>query len=423
MVAFISVSREEAASRLRGIADMLTALGVSFERRADELELTGARRVLFRVGTCSVKTVGFTSILVVGDEVARWESRDDHSNPAKEVCGSLRPTLATQEHGFMVLSSSPWTIDDYHAEQFDRGNQPDQLVSHAPTWVANPTLTEAGTRSLEPDERTWSREYAAIPSSAAAAVFSADWIAKARARWLRVVPLAPVVVTDPSGGKRDSWTWGACQWVRLAPEQPEGLVVERRKLVEDRNPWTGATFQRTVWERVIETPEGEKPYRPVVTPPFLHIMAVDGETGRFGDRMSADDVVSRIAGFCRPLGQRTVVTDNFAAYALKSTFNRHGLHLLEFAWNNENKTRAVEHAVRLFREGQIAIPPEHEQLANELARFDEKLTPSGYRTFGARGNGHDDFVSVILMAALLDLDGQLPGSPTVQGGRFVAEGR
>lgn len=423
VVAFISVSRDEAASRLRGIADMLTALGVTFERRADELELTGARRVLFRVGTCSVKTVGFTAIIVIGDEVARWESREDRSNPAAAVCGSLKPTLATVAFGFMVLSSSPWTIDDYHAEQFDRGNTAAQMVSFAPTWVANPTLTEAGTRSLEPDERTWSREYAGIPSSAAASVFSAEQIAAARAKWMRVIPWRPVVVTDPSGGKRDSWTWGAVEWIHPEPEPPPGPVIERRKLVPEADPWTGITRHRTVVESFTYTSEGEVPYRPHRAAPFLQVQAIDGETGRFSDRMSADDVVDRIATFCRPLGQRSVVTDNFSAFALKSAFQRAGLHLRDFSWTNENKTRAVEHAVRLFREGQFAIPPGHAQLADELARFDEKLTPSGYRTFGARGSGHDDFVSVVLMAALLDLEGQLPGSPTALGGKFIADGR
>ncbi len=421
-IAFLSVSKDEATERLRAIGKKLTMLGEKFEQRGDELELT-SRPCVLRVFACTIRAVGFTAILVIADECARWESRDDHSNPAGDVVGSLKPTLATMPFGFMVLSSSPWTVDDFHAEQFDRGDTADQISSFAPSWLANPTLTEAGTRSLEPDERTWSREYAAIPSTAAAPVFQTEWIKAAQGRWLQVALWAPAVVTDPSGGRRDSWTWGAVAWLHPAPDFPPGPVIERRRLVPEIDPWTGRERHRTVTESFIETPEGEQPYRPKRADPFLQIAAVDGETGRFSDRMTADDVVQRIADFCRPLRQHCVVTDNFSAFALKSVFMRAGLHLLDFPWSNENKVRAVEHAVRLFREGRIAIPPGHARLADELGRFEEKLTPGGYRTFGARGNGHDDFVSVVLMAALLDLEGQLANSPTAFGGKHIADPR
>jgi hypothetical protein len=73
--------------------------------------------------------------------------------------------MATQPFAFEVCSSSPWGTDDYHAELFDQGDTDHQLTSFAPTWIANPTITEERTHELEPDEKIWSREYAAIPGA------------------------------------------------------------------------------------------------------------------------------------------------------------------------------------------------------------------------------------------------------------------
>lgn len=163
VIPFVSVDRSEAAARLHTIREILGALGVAFEPKGDEI-LLPERRLVFRVVTCSVSgTVGFTSVACFADEMARWESRDEKANPAKEVMASLRPTMATQARAFEVCSSSPWGTEDYHHELFEAGESEHQVTAHAATWEANPTLTEERTHELEPDARAWSREYAAIP--------------------------------------------------------------------------------------------------------------------------------------------------------------------------------------------------------------------------------------------------------------------
>ncbi|HEY3233541.1 MAG TPA: hypothetical protein VGJ84_02425 [Polyangiaceae bacterium] len=118
---------------------------------------------MFRIHACAVRAVvGFTSIAIFADECARWEDRETYANPPEQVVGTLAPSLATQPFGFMVLSSSPWTVSDYHAECFAIGDNEYQLTSFASTWAANPTLSEEDTRALEPHEPTWAREYAAV---------------------------------------------------------------------------------------------------------------------------------------------------------------------------------------------------------------------------------------------------------------------
>ncbi|HEX2669669.1 MAG TPA: hypothetical protein VHM25_02300, partial [Polyangiaceae bacterium] len=165
VIPFLSTDRDEASSRLRTIRDILRVLDVKFDEPGEEVELRDTPLV-FKVVTASIKgTVGFTAIAVFADEMARWESRDTAANPAQEVLGSLRPTMATQPLAFEVLSSSPWRSDDHHAQLFEAGETSHQIASYAPTWIANPTITEEQTRQIEPDERVWAREYAAEPGT------------------------------------------------------------------------------------------------------------------------------------------------------------------------------------------------------------------------------------------------------------------
>ncbi len=184
VVPIVSVDRREASNRIRAVGLMLDCLGIreekarkrktqgvggSFVRRksyADrhvlESERFGTR--IIQVYTASIAGVsGFTSITVLLDEVAKWKDTDTGSNPAAEVIASVAPTMATVPEAVMVLSSSPWSEVDAHAQAYDQGDTYAQRVAYAPTWIANPTLTEEGTRLEEPDEQLWEREYKAIP--------------------------------------------------------------------------------------------------------------------------------------------------------------------------------------------------------------------------------------------------------------------
>lgn len=212
-IPFLSVDRTEAAQRLRTIAAMLDALGEPYARRAEEIELT-SRPAVFRVASASLGgVVGFTSILVVADEVARWRDTETGANPAREVVASLAPTMATQPGARMLLVSSPWSTSDYHAEAVARGNDAHQQVACAPSWVANPTLTEAATRALEPDARIWAREYLAQPSDAVASICSADEYDACVSPGItrREAPAGGrfVILTDPAM-RGDYWVTMAC---------------------------------------------------------------------------------------------------------------------------------------------------------------------------------------------------------------------
>lgn len=220
VVAFVSVSRDEAAARLRTISEILRVLGVPFERRGDELELTD-RPLVFRVVSCSIRgTVGFTSIAIFCDEMARWESRDSAANPAREVAASLRPTMASQPNAIEVDFSSPWGTDDFHAELFDAGDTAHQIVSHGATWEYNPTISEQQTHELEPDEATWSREYAAVPGATVSAAFD------------REDALAMFENTDASLRITEIGGWSGPDLKRVTYEQICDKLAERAKALK-----------------------------------------------------------------------------------------------------------------------------------------------------------------------------------------------
>lgn len=166
VVAIISTRREEAAERIATVKAILDALGVKYVPWGEHGVKLVDRPVGFRVYTASIAGVsGFTGIFVFADEVAKWKDTDTGANPATEVLRSVRPTMLTQPNSRIILSSSPMGKWDAHFDAFEEGDTDLQVTAHAPSWIANPTVSEADTHVLEPDHSTWEREYAAIPQA------------------------------------------------------------------------------------------------------------------------------------------------------------------------------------------------------------------------------------------------------------------
>lgn len=364
IVGIVSVSRDEAASRLRTIRAILDVLGVGYRERDQTIELT-SRPVVFKVFAATLASVvGGTWIAAICDEVARWRDADSGANPATDVLASLRPALATQPNAKLFLSSSPLGTDDAHATAFDTGETGFQVVAHAPTWVANPSpeTTEDACRALEPDERIFLREYGAEPQAGLLAAFDAAAIARAFEPRIAVRRSAPVVVFDPSSGRKDSATWAALGWARDA--------------------------------------SGEA---------FVEVRELGGIEGAFWKQVSGDEMVSRVVAFCERHDVRDVHADQREAFMLASAFQKHGFRYVVHDWTATSKPVAVERVRTWLRDRQLGLPP-HETLRRELLAFEERVTSSGALTFGARGTGHDDYVALLLTAGLAEVAGELDGS-------------
>lgn len=170
VVMIISADQKQAKQRLRSCAVILREMNIEHTQTADELRFKNARNqnVVIRVHSASISSVvGCTCICAVLDEVSRWGENDRTGNPSEAILESLIPTMATQPNAKIFMISSPMGEEDLHAKAFAEGETPFQTVHFAPTWVANPSLTEAYCRdSLSKTKRIFDREYAAIPQGA-----------------------------------------------------------------------------------------------------------------------------------------------------------------------------------------------------------------------------------------------------------------
>lgn len=170
VVMIISADQKQAKQRLRSCAVILREMKIVHEQTADELRFRNARgqSVVIRVHSASIASVvGCTCICAVLDEVSRWGENDRTGNPSEAILESLVPTMATQPNAKIFMISSPMGEDDLHAKSFAEGETAFQTVHFAPTWEANPTLSEEYCRdTLAKTDRIFKREYAAIPQGA-----------------------------------------------------------------------------------------------------------------------------------------------------------------------------------------------------------------------------------------------------------------
>ena len=83
----------------------------------------------------------------------------------------MRPAMATMPSSHEYLSSSPWSTLDTHYDHCEIGTTDLQQFNWSPTWVANPSLSEAECRVLEADDETFQREYGAKPMRSGAFTF------------------------------------------------------------------------------------------------------------------------------------------------------------------------------------------------------------------------------------------------------------
>ena len=354
-VAIVSVSRDEASQRLRMIKSFLDALGLEWRPVESGVELV-SRPIGFKVFAASISGVsGFTSITIICDELAKWKSDDGGTNPAPEVLAAIRPTMATQPNARLFLSSSCLTNEDAHAQAYDEGETEFQSTAMAETWIANPTISEAGTHALEPDKKLWAREYACRPSARSSNALEADDIAAmVRPPGDHTFIGRPVCLIDSSRGN-DGWSYCIARWIQ------EGAT---RRILIDR----------------------------------LYCF----EKG-FAATTSFDEIVSHIAQVTRRAGARQVFGDQYMSYSLESAFAKHGLGFREFIWTMSSKIEATNVLRRLMRERTIVVEPgpEATKMQKEANRMTEVITTSGALTISSprTSGGHGDRASLLLLLA------------------------
>jgi hypothetical protein len=337
--AFVSTNKDEAAQRLLLLQSFLRALKVEFDTNGDTIALRSMPRG-FRVFAAQVGAVsGFRCYGFSADELAKWQSGSDYSNPAQEVCASLNAMTVTHPGARRLLVSSPFALDDYHAEAFNRGNSDDQCVAFAPTWIANPSLTEAATRKTETDPRIWAREYAAEPGNTESQALDADDIAAAFALAAPArLPRARFIVLDPADlrGSGDRFTYA------IGHEHYDGSLA-----IKDVNGSNAVKFDQMV-DTIV--------------------------------RLARDHSITRI------------FSDQREAMGLASRFEKEGFTFTAYNWTEPSKHEAVTLLRRAMRERKLALT-EHTDLRRELLGLKSRLTPGGRELFPLNGR---DFAALLV---------------------------
>ena len=405
----LSRLKEEASKGITIIAAWLRMLNVAHGLTGDVIELHDMPRGIRIVAASVAAASGWRAFFVGKDERSKWPAGGVEGIDAEEVDTSAGAMTATHALAPVVSFGSAWGDFGSFYNAIASGSDDAKIVlGPTPTWIAAPHIREEDCRRKERDSRRFAREYECKFQGTSSA-FDTEVVAKA----FRTPPPNAkhgerVLLIDPSSGRSDAWTYAIASWAH--PDSPPPFLIERAYLGNGRYA-----------EQVIRDDEGNPLPNPDFAPghaPFFHLELVAGVEGVFWKQLPLDHIVARLAALCRKWNIRHVFSDQREAYALESLFGRHGLRLFANAWTNENKVGAVERLRRWFREETIVLPV-HEKLKIEIATFEEKITPSGAITFGARGTRHDDYVALLLTAAIADAAGQLSLSPYAPPRRYI----
>jgi len=352
IVAIISVNKDQAVERIETIESILRACKIPYKRTGDTIELPG-RPVKFKVFAAStMAAVGFTAICIICDEMALWRNDKTGANPAETILSFLRPTMATQPNARMFMSSSPFSTLDAHHKAFETGDTPAQTVRYAPTWIANPTITEEQSHEIEPDPIEWARQFKAVPMSAGSLCFF-DPIAIEQAIDAQLIlPLSPkagdvVTAGGDFGFRSDSSA--------LAVVHRTGDIYRTAELLELR-------------------PGIDEPLKPSV-------------------------VVAQFASVLKQHGCGYLMSDGHYRQSISEHLEKENLHFTIAPEGAKGNQEVYVRFRRLLLDGQIKLP-KHDRLIDQLKQVTSQPTAGGAisikqpRTSG----GHGDLVSALVLA-------------------------
>jgi hypothetical protein len=387
----VSENREEAHKTLAVLEQYLRILKIPATPSGDIIELENMPRG-FRVLACRVGAVsGYRCIGWTGDENAKWNSAG--SDPSHEIVSSIKAMSVTHREARGRIVSSPLATFGHFFEVWKRGDLADQLVGHAPSWVANPSITEEQTHALEGDPRKHAREYGAVPLEGhEESLYDPGLIDRARREEPGDVAPEPgqicFAAMDPSLG-RNAWT----------------LAIVGKRVVRDR------TKASVLLAREWRAPRGQN--------------------------LDPAAVLATVDALCRPYAVERVWTDQFHGESLASIAQRMRLSIqivVDKPTASERLERYESTLTRLLDDS-LELPHDRQLRADLLAvrrqvtKGSDAFTISMAVTSDGR---HADYApSVVLALAQMDrrvagqgiLDWMAEQAARATGGPSTSEGR
>lgn len=393
--AYVSANKEEAFQRLTLLKSGLDRLGFKYEAEGDAIDLVDYPRG-FRVFACQVGAVsGFRCYGYSADELAKWRAGVEFASPAQEVVTSLDAMTVTHAaEARRLLISSPFSTVDYHAERFDLGDTDEQLVATAPTWVANPSVTEADTRKLaRHNERLWRREYAAVPDQALGAALEGEHVDRAFQSHLPPMLVRDAICAlDPSQLRGDAFYALFAYFCEPLRERIPKLDRNGMQLRERVEVAPGFVAEVPVFY--------ESAAKPVIR--IEKIVAWNERGGADRPVPSLEEIVGWIGAECRARGIQKCVSDQCVFGPISGWLSKHGVRFKEYHWSQASKESAVTLLNDMFRSGGISITTQGEGSAvmrRELHAIKARATAGG--TWHYDTNGKDAASALITLAHAL----------------------
>lgn len=357
-VLLVAPNRDQTRTLLDASAGLLDLLGIPHERLTSAVRVEGLRVTIETTTADAVAPRGPTAVLVVVDEAALLPFEAGAEGNDRELVAALRPTLATTK-GRFVMASTPWGRSGIHFERVEEhlGSAGGRAVAFAaPTWIVNPTITEEQTREEEPDDRTWRREWAAIPGDVDSAAFSSSDLDACLDEAIRY--------RDPTPGT--SYSIGYDEGGR---QSARALVVTHKEFRKRE----GVVVEVVVQDLVRRWPPGS---------------GVDH-----------DAVMREVATISRRYNRARVLRDLFAGDAVSSALQRHGVRSEEASMSPQAQAQRFRDLQALIETHRIRLIPDP-QLIGELRGLRETLHQGGRVTFskGGRRGEFDDLADALALS-------------------------
>jgi len=309
---------------------------------ADGFELKNG--ISIQVTTASFRGArGFSSPLVIADEIAFWYSDERSANPDREIIRALRPSLGTIPNSMLIAASSPYARRGalWEAYQKHYGKDGDPiLVWQASTQTMNPSFPQAELdEAFASDPESARAEYGAEFRSDISSYISREVIEACVDRGTLQIPYNRAIVysafVDPSGGSNDSMT----------------LAIAHKE------------FETHVLDHVEEI---KAPFDP-------------------------EAAVQRLVNILQSYKVRKVVGDRYGAQWVSTAFERHGIR---YEHSELNRSELYIELLPALNSKKVRLL-DNARLISQLANLERRTGRTGKDSVDHPPGGHDDVANAV----------------------------